>query len=416
MTKTYQPCNYHCLVVCLVLMAVACHQPSNNQTKTIDPSPKDEIIRLNFPETKSRDSTPGLLSTIASDIEYIPLETTPGCLLSEFVVITPSMYGYFVKDKDQVYRFLPNGKYRCKINIVGKGPNEYKCSSFFVDDSIKLIVSTGYYSNKFFFTDFDGKVQYALNYPKNTEPNHGIRAIKQMGNNKFIAIYYNEDGRSKLLFSILDYQGNTLHEEPNPFFIKETFVSNGPGTMSLFAYSNYGLFLVNGHLFYLNNPSDTIFSFPKGFSKEIHALINTGGYTITKEEEIKINAGLLSGDLYKERRSNFVAGESERFLFLAHYSFGKSRLAIWDKDSDRAIFNYYPDFKDDIDKFRTVYIYPSRIKDSYLYSDIQALDFIEYYKQNSHDQQLYQNTKIKSVMDEITEDSNPIIIKIQLKK
>jgi hypothetical protein len=413
MRKLYKCCIYPCLIFCSILFISSCGQPVSNQTTKIISNLKNELIKLKFPDSKIKDSIAGLLSSLASEVEYIPLETTPDCLLGgNFVDITPSLNGYFIKYLDVVYRFSDDGKFLCRINTVGRGPNEYKCKSFFVDDTNKIIVSTGFYNDVFFFSDLNGIVQKTIRYPKHEAPKLQIEAIRPLGNDRFIAIYYNDGGQSRILFSILDYQGNILYEELNTHIVPDTYRIRN---MSITFGTNYGFYTCNGQLYYLNNSSDTIFSIREDFYKEVHALIDAGGNKMTIEEEIKISAEIISSDLYKHRRSNFFAGESDRFLFLHHYSFGKGQLAVWDKANGSAIYNYYPYFIDDINHFKSIFVFPTRVKDNCLYTYIESLDFIEYFKKNRTNERIAQNARIKTVMGKITEASNPVIIKVKLK-
>ena len=67
-----------------------------------------------------------LLSQIADDIEYIPLETTNECLLDgtlRNIVITEKEI--FIFDYNKGYRFTRNGKFINSIGKKGQGPGEY---------------------------------------------------------------------------------------------------------------------------------------------------------------------------------------------------------------------------------------------------------------------------------------------------
>ncbi len=74
-----------------------------------------------------------LLSTIADNIEYVPLETTPECVLGDYRNIRAEVLKEYivVSDKHQMddvplKLFSRDGKYIGEIGAIGKGPNEYQ--------------------------------------------------------------------------------------------------------------------------------------------------------------------------------------------------------------------------------------------------------------------------------------------------
>lgn len=84
------------------------------------------------------------LSEIARDIRYIPLETTPECLLhSDGLTVYYGAEYLFISDGNQpgsFYRFTKDGKFLNKIGHVGQGPEEYiRFTDFIVDENEKNI-------------------------------------------------------------------------------------------------------------------------------------------------------------------------------------------------------------------------------------------------------------------------------------
>lgn len=60
-------------------------------------------------------------------IEYIPLETTDSCLISNLTYLIMDDDFIFVQNgkTDQVFKFTRQGKFVCQIGRVGNGPGEY---------------------------------------------------------------------------------------------------------------------------------------------------------------------------------------------------------------------------------------------------------------------------------------------------
>ncbi|MFA5817397.1 MAG: 6-bladed beta-propeller [Bacteroidales bacterium] len=76
-----------------------------------------------------------LLSSIATDIEYIPLETSPECLLGEPQNLKVTVLDkYIVVNSKGLRLFDKKGKYLRTIGRIGKGPQEYSSSEMFVID------------------------------------------------------------------------------------------------------------------------------------------------------------------------------------------------------------------------------------------------------------------------------------------
>ena len=65
------------------------------------------------------------LSSLVKDIRYIPLETTPECLLSKIRKIELFNNYIFLIDKKGLYQFDFNGKFIRQVGSFGPGPGEY---------------------------------------------------------------------------------------------------------------------------------------------------------------------------------------------------------------------------------------------------------------------------------------------------
>ncbi len=112
----------HLLVIGLLLVpAFSSAQTRGQSTGVIDLS-----AALNA-------DAPVLLSTIADNIEYVPLETTPECILGDYRNIKAEVLKEYivVYDKHQLddvplKLFSRQGKYIGEIGAIGKGPNEYQ--------------------------------------------------------------------------------------------------------------------------------------------------------------------------------------------------------------------------------------------------------------------------------------------------
>ena len=72
-------------------------------------------------------NTPFSMKDDVMGIEYIPLETTDSCLISNLTYLIMDDDFIFVQNgkTDQVFKFTRQGKFVCQIGRVGNGPGEY---------------------------------------------------------------------------------------------------------------------------------------------------------------------------------------------------------------------------------------------------------------------------------------------------
>ena len=104
------------LLVCLGILA--CNRSPN-------------LIKEDYPKHvqlarfQNPDGEISKLSSVAKSIRYIPLETTEDCLIGLARSINPTSDGVLIAFKNAIYYFGNDGKYRSKIDHIGKGPGEY---------------------------------------------------------------------------------------------------------------------------------------------------------------------------------------------------------------------------------------------------------------------------------------------------
>lgn len=101
------------------------------------------------------------LSIIGKELKYIPLETTPVCLIHHIYQVEFSESYIFIHDHDRILQFERNGKFIRQIGSTGRGPKEYyNIKDFCIDEQKKeiFIISTPQLLSIF---DFDGNFKYA---------------------------------------------------------------------------------------------------------------------------------------------------------------------------------------------------------------------------------------------------------------
>ena len=92
-------------------------------------------IEKNLTETKSIP-----LSSIGKQLEYIPLETNPNCMIQSIQHITFSEDFMFIADYTKILQFDRKGKFLRQIGANGRGPGEYLgITGFCIDPKNKKV-------------------------------------------------------------------------------------------------------------------------------------------------------------------------------------------------------------------------------------------------------------------------------------
>ena len=118
---------------------------------------KSDLEKIPFAEGIERIQEVNV-SEIASDIRYIPLETTPDCLLGRDLYDIAFCGEYlFVRGDFQLYQFTSEGKFIRQIGKEGQGPEEYlKIGSVKYDAQKREIYVNDLLANKIKVYSFNG--------------------------------------------------------------------------------------------------------------------------------------------------------------------------------------------------------------------------------------------------------------------
>lgn len=151
-------------------------------TSVIAQTSSDDVQKIEFDFTKAK--TLGL-SEIVTDIKYIPLETTPDCLIGNMMVFRfdNDIYVQAHDGNESIYRFNKDGSYLNKIGTCGRGPNEYSWVSelFTNDDGVFLVSSM---SNTLLGYGLDGTFKSRMKFGVTDEVR--IKNLFQNADNSFL--------------------------------------------------------------------------------------------------------------------------------------------------------------------------------------------------------------------------------------
>ena len=175
---------------------------------------ESDIITVNLDE-RDEISTKDLFS----EIQLIPLETTPESLIRNITQIKFFEDRYYIHDysRSQIFVFDREGHFQCALNEKGNGPGEYlNLTDFAIDTTRRNLVVLCAVSNALFFYDLGGKFIEKKKLPEIA----GAYNSLQFQNKDTIAFFtYDYDHRLKF-YSL---SRNEILDEYFPEDIKDVF-------------------------------------------------------------------------------------------------------------------------------------------------------------------------------------------------
>jgi hypothetical protein len=195
------------LLILLFIFLCSCRRSDNQNTdgtiKVIDlySEPESEIIKV---------------SDIATDLEYIPFQTTDNSLVKSITKIVTRDNNIYIKNSfDEILCFDKKGNFLYKLNKTGRGPGEYTFISDFdisSDNKILIVLSSG---NILLFNNTGTEFIFSksINF---RQPRPSKISIIQGTTNILLSIDPNM-GTEQSLSILININGDTLYYKPNPY-------------------------------------------------------------------------------------------------------------------------------------------------------------------------------------------------------
>lgn len=210
----------------------------------------------------------------ATEIKYIPLQTTQQSLISRINKIIFAKDYFLTQNFAEINMFRYDGSFVTKIGTIGRGPNEFT-NAHDVDINPKtgsIYIADGW-QQKFLVFNKDGKVIRTFKTPLSAALNF------KFTEDGILCYNQNHMGIVENSFILIDTMGKIIKNFPNKFSWKRT-VPN-------VAFMGENIFYrYNGNLLKKEIYSDTVYTYKnKGF--EPHLIIETGKLRLTpaKREE-----------------------------------------------------------------------------------------------------------------------------------
>lgn len=112
---------------------------------------KMKPITLNLAKAITEKTEEMMLSEIATDVRYIPIETREDCLFGKGFDIRYMEDGIFAVSGESYFRFDKDGKFLNKIGSKGQGPEEYTMGLFYFIDPVRKYVGIPQWNGVVYF-------------------------------------------------------------------------------------------------------------------------------------------------------------------------------------------------------------------------------------------------------------------------
>jgi hypothetical protein len=202
------------LLIFLIIVFFSCGR--KNSTKAVNADSVIVIDLISEPESKIF-----LISDMATDLEYIPLQTTKISLVKSVTkIVTCNNKIYLRNGYTDVLCFDRAGKFLYRLNKPGRGPGEYNFITDFdisSDDKTLIVISDG---NLLVYNNTGTGFAYdkSINIRQQALSNRYVSKISfvPLTTNIFLSIDPNT-GTEKSLSILINTDGDTLNFKPNQY-------------------------------------------------------------------------------------------------------------------------------------------------------------------------------------------------------
>lgn len=277
--------------------------------------------------------------SVATNVRFIPLETTKDCLIEKYDDIRIIGQKIYVKSssgiQNAIFVFDLNGKFLFKIDNQGRGPGEYNAiSSFYVDPDLERIGIID--QLKVVVYDFNGK--YIMSHTF-TDLYPDKDAISSSGKYYTTAFEYEKimasgkDSKSEIV-AVFDADWNLLWRD---------YPVNINIITTIYSGEQKQLFIpVGDRLYFLHTHSNIIYEFVTN-TMEPAFRIDYGSHTVS-DEELRLLLELEVKDYYKSiiNKNLWIPGSTSLFMtgnhILISTSIGKSVInGLYNRNSGECV-------------------------------------------------------------------------------
>ena len=300
-------------------------------------------------------------------VKYIPLETSPNCLIGASPNINATEK-YFIITDNQNHCYLFDrftGKFIREIGHYGKDPGGFGSNRGFFNEMTSTIFFTGWKGDLLKYS-LEGKYLGSIlipNYNDGLTDSYVPDRFEYLDNNLLVCNIINTNGLLKTLLLIFDEKGKEIKTIPNRKPLIEHTLSISVGDVKYFHYKN--------KLYFNEYCNDTIFNVGLK-SAEPYLIMGRGKLIPTRENRSKAN------DIIQTR----AYFESENYFLITLWIRGSNdNLALYNKSTTKLkVCNFETGFKNNTDGF--VPFIPKGIYNDELLGIIQQQDISLWVEKN----------------------------------
>ena len=352
------------------------------------------------------------LSEIASNIEYIVLDTDKKCLVVDYLPIYSTKeyivaFGGGNLISTEIYVFeRRTGKFIRQVSRIGQGPGEYLMPNFLFWDGEKEQISALSNTQNHIFYNIDGTISHEVKYNSNMG--------KCVAYGDYYAAYSsNRLGDNTIMIAFYNKTGDLIDSIPNNRFWKRTQERE-----SYYSDDNW-LYVFDNNLYFKELYCDTFYHI-KNFELQPRYIFNTGGLAVPYEIQEGGRWGRGDEDRYEKYVNITKMLEDNRYLYFMVNNKKQLYPAVYDKNKEkvqimspvsnfRNIFKITPcGFENDLDG--GLPFWPQQmISDKEMMCVYTAEELLKL------DISKITDEKLKNVLNHLEEDSNPVVAIVTLK-
>ncbi len=407
---------YFAGLILIPLMVISCRSQKQGD-KEVSTDPDSLVVQparppfINVPDLleKSKDV---FLSEFAASVTYIPLETTRDFMIGDNSVhVKPCGEYLFVSEHGKpVGVFDRNGKFIRKIGSIGKGPGEYNFDFiFWPEESSRQVFVWNADNGTIMVFSFEGR------HIKDIVPEIQPMAFAPLGNDRFFTWNFMQKELNGNFYRIIFHDGSGVTTgrifEPK---IKYDF-SQGVSIMSpLITPAPVGFL-------YYSWENDTIFRAKPDGSFEPAFCWNIGKYAMPADALKNYSRFLREKDNYI---LDFIGFEGQSNWYLRYEYKGRKEMAICGKRTGEVYLVANPDTAqmgvwNDIDGGPSFFPTWDNEKGRVFVRMIHSIDLLDYQKQKTKPslpvKDIEAAGRFKSILAAITENSNPIVMLVEMR-
>jgi hypothetical protein len=384
------------LLIIIIIILCSCKRKDTSSIKEIDllSPPESEIINL---------------SEIATDVNYVPLQTNESSLIRYIINFKTVNGKFYINTQKELICFNNNGYFLYKLDQEGRGPGEYQFIGDFdisYNDEILIFLDS---RRVMIFINVDNKFVFYKTLNLENDPSN-VDFIPGQTN---ILISYYCVGNEPFRNLIINLNGDTLKPVPNSY--KYTKVSQMMFA-SVFENINYSL---DNKLYFKYWLSDTVFSIDQSNNITPSLILNSEGNQLTSS----ILANLSSIEQMSESIIVSFIIESSHYLFY-RYTYKKVvYFRVYDKVAQKTMGKTMESSTqakwviDDI--IGGVDFEPRYCINGTLYSWVEAITLKNYVSSEKFKNSIVKDPEKKKALETLAyslkETDNPVLIVVALK-